>query len=236
MSLARELLRLAEVLPAVAPGFNPFAPGVAGDFQKLNTSEILGRIRQRCGDCDPQAILLLCLQVLTVQQEELAPRLVEAEFVATLPEPGLAPARPTAQVIQEMLGRCRQEVLAVGYEISDQRIIDLLYETSRRVTDVIVICDRGKASGPSILAGWPVACPRPRVYQDRERDNAAPYASMHCKALVVDGDELLLTSANFTFHGMSGNIEFGVHLRGQPAKQAREVFRELLQAGLFEAV
>ena len=43
---------------------------------------------------------------------------------------------------------------------------------------------------------------------------------MHCKMIVVDDQDLLVTSANFTYHGMLGNIEFGVRLRDIASSKA----------------
>lgn len=74
------------------------------------------------------------------------------------------------------------------------------------------------------------------VFQDRRRDEAAKFAKMHGKALLVDGSDLLISSANFTFHGFHGNLEFGVRLRGKPVERAGDVFRAMLDSELLERV
>jgi hypothetical protein len=43
-----------------------------------------------------------------------------------------------------------------------------------------------------------------------------------------------VTSANFTFHGLHGNIEIGVRLRGAPATEARKIFSHLVENRILE--
>jgi phosphatidylserine/phosphatidylglycerophosphate/cardiolipin synthase-like enzyme len=59
---------------------------------------------------------------------------------------------------------------------------------------------------------------------------------MHAKCLLVDGNDLLITSANFTFHGLHGNVEIGVRLSGPPASEARKIFSYLVEHGLVEEI
>jgi len=75
---------------------------------------------------------------------------------------------------------------------------------------------------------------KPKIFHDRERLDGAPYASMHAKCLLVDGSDLLVTSANFTFHGLHGNIEIGVRLAGAPAAEARKIFSHLVESRVVE--
>jgi phosphatidylserine/phosphatidylglycerophosphate/cardiolipin synthase-like enzyme len=57
---------------------------------------------------------------------------------------------------------------------------------------------------------------------------------MHAKCLLVDASDLLVTSANFTFHGLQGNVEIGVRLRGAPAAEARKIFSHLVESRVLE--
>jgi phosphatidylserine/phosphatidylglycerophosphate/cardiolipin synthase-like enzyme len=81
---------------------------------------------------------------------------------------------------------------------------------------------------------WRSNARRPRIFQDRERTDSAPFASMHAKCLLVDAKDLLVTSANFTFHGLHGNIEIGVRLSGSPAAEARKIFSHLVEHRIVE--
>jgi phosphatidylserine/phosphatidylglycerophosphate/cardiolipin synthase-like enzyme len=133
-----------------------------------------------------------------------------------------------------MIEGAAQEIVLLGYELTDGGLLDLLADAKRRGVDVILICDRQRAAGRRAVTAWPEGVTKPKIFQDKERVGAAPYASMHAKSLVADGRDLLITSANFTFHGMQGNIEIGVRLSGEPANEARKLFSHLVESGIVE--
>lgn len=183
----------------------------------------------------PAESLVIALQALAVQEQELQPKLVDAEIVATLPSMASTAARPTHVVVAEMLASATREIVALGYEIDEPGFVRALHDAARRV-EVTLILDRGRSAGGSLLADWPPDIPRPVVFQDKEREDASVYAKMHGKALLVDGCDLLVSSANFTFHGLHGNVEFGIRLRGMVAGKAADLFRALAVSGLLERV
>jgi phosphatidylserine/phosphatidylglycerophosphate/cardiolipin synthase-like enzyme len=234
MTIARDIVTFAERLKGHSVDlFNP------NDQDRIETYPEAIEIAERLSDqsvAQPWKVLRLALQALRIQQEEEAENKVDVEFVATLPARFPQPARATRQVIQEMLRPQCREVILLGYEFSDHTLIDLLAHVADCGADVIVICDRERGSARKILESWPAAIHPPRVFQDRERDHAAAYASMHAKCLLVDSKDLLVTSANFTFHGMEGNIEMGVRLIGAAAAPARKIFAHLLEDGIVEQV
>lgn len=181
--------------------------------------------------------LRLTLQSLRVQHFELAPKLLEAELVATLPPYFPSQARPTKVVVHEMISRASSEIVLLGYLLSDESLLAKLSEAMRRGVRVLLICDRREKVAEGVLQALrPTSTDQLRVFHDRERIDGAPFAKMHAKSLLVDGRDLLITSANFTFHGMEGNIEIGVRLRGEPAAEARKVFSHLVEKGVVEQV
>lgn len=124
-------------------------------------------------------------------------------------------------------------MILLGYELNDLTILRLLAAAEASGADVIVICDRARGTAHRLLE---LDFSRPRVFQDRERDDVPPFSSMHAKCLLINGTDLLVTSANFTFHGLHGNIEIGVRLTGPPALEARKVFSHLVETGIVEEV
>lgn len=234
MSVARDLVALDERLRR--EGADPFAPLEQGGlFGTAETYGVLSRL-EALGYPDPARVLRLCLQALRVQHDELQPRLLEAELVATLPPevPGIA--RPTGQVLIEMLRPPVREVIFLGYEVSDEVLMQLLRDAAVGGANVIGICDREHGAAQRVLERWPPGTRKPRLFQDRQRRDGARYASMHAKCLLVDGDDLLVTSANFTFHGLHGNIEIGIRLSGAPAAEARKIFSHLVESRVLEEV
>jgi phosphatidylserine/phosphatidylglycerophosphate/cardiolipin synthase-like enzyme len=229
MALPREIADLYERLSAAREGlFGRQAAhelGERGDVQGVASRMPIGAV----------PALVTCLQSLAILEEKLEPRLVQTEFVATLPATVTVAARDTASVVREMLDGAAREVIALGYEMGEEGFIEGLARAARRVS-VTLIWDRERAVANNPLAGWPPDAPAPTVFQDRARDDAAPYAKMHGKALLVDGTDLLISSANFTFHGLHGNLEFGVRLRGRSVERAGDVLKAMLSSELLERV
>jgi len=234
MGIARDLVALERSLRAQV--VDPFAAiEQSGLLRSPEVAQVLGRVQQRYPD-DSVDILLLCLQTLRVQFDELSPELVQAELVATLPAevPGIA--RTTNGVVREMLQTRVEEAILLGYEFTDKRTVELLAGAASAGARIMMICDRGRGSARRVLSAWPRGTQKPRVFQDRKRIGRAPHSSMHAKCLLVNGNDLLITSANFTFHGLHGNVEIGVRLSGPPASEARKIFSYLVEHGLVEEI
>ena len=232
LGIPRDLVKLEEALRSEGQ-VDLFAPI---DRSGLRDSPLASALTQhlcRVGFAEPERTLRLCLQALRVKDEEMSDHLIGAELVATLPTgvPGIA--RTTDQVLLEMLRPPVEEVILLGYELRDEKVIGLLAEAEATGADVIIICDRTRGAAERVLD---IGLHRPRVFQDKERPDGTPYSSMHAKCLLVNGADLLVTSANFTFHGLHGNIEIGVRLSGSPALEARKIFSHLVENHIVEEV
>jgi phosphatidylserine/phosphatidylglycerophosphate/cardiolipin synthase-like enzyme len=230
MSIARDLVELEARIHGRSE-IDPFAP-VEQDV--LSETPECASILARVGSLEPASILRICLQALRIQHEEMRPRLLDAELVATLPPEAPGLARPTERVVREMIDRAGREVILLGYELTEPDLVARLAAAASRVNNVVMICDRGRGTAARVLENWPSGVPRPKIYSDRKRPDAAPYAAMHAKCLLVDGTDLLVTSANFTFHGLHGNIEIGVRLSGSAAGEARKIFSYLVESGVVQ--
>lgn len=234
MSGARLIAELSELLRARADT-SLFAPGALERLvQQPETSEVLPYAARATKS--PEAVLRLALQALAIQRSAFEPRLVDVELVATLPwgAPGLA--RPTATVLREMLRPPRERVVIAGYEITEDALLDQLVELARAGCAVRLICDRGKGSASAIRQRWPNDLPLPALFEDCERPDALPYAKMHTKTLLVDDRDLLITSANFTLHGLHGNIELGIRLQGGPAREVAKILDHFIASGLVVSI
>jgi len=230
MGLARDLVELEARLRG-REDVDLFAPVERGGLLETpGCASMLGRIRST----DSASVMRLCLQALRIQHEEMRARLLDAELVATLPPETPGIARPTERVVQEMIDGATTEIILLGYELTDRNLIALMAAAAARGAGVIMICDRGRGAAQRVLEAWPSHTVQPRVFHDRNRADGAPHASMHAKCLLIDGKDLLVTSANFTFHGLRGNIEIGVRLGGAPAAEARKIFSHLVESRTIE--
>jgi phosphatidylserine/phosphatidylglycerophosphate/cardiolipin synthase-like enzyme len=229
MSVARNAVALSSKLRAAS--MDPFDPQDLQRIGKLPDTSAIETMISADGETTPSDAIRLILQALQVQAEELSPRLATVEFVATVPSGFQAQARGTREVVSEMVAEAKSEVIVLGYEFSDPSFIRELACAAQKGIDIILICDRERGSARRVLSIWPPAVRPPSLFEDRDRPQAAAHASMHAKCILVDSTDLLVTSANFTFHGMQGNIEMGVRLRGFPASSARSIFSDLIVQG-----
>jgi phosphatidylserine/phosphatidylglycerophosphate/cardiolipin synthase-like enzyme len=229
MGLARDIVELESRLRE-AGEVDLFASLACGGLiSDPGSAPLLPRIPEDAG-----SVLRLALQALRIQHDELRPRLLDAELVATLPPETPGIARPTYAVVREMVDSAVTEVILLGYELTDPALFALLAAARARGVVVIIICDRDRGGTARVREAWPPGVEPPRIFHDRERVDAAPYAKMHAKCLLVDGRNLLVTSANFTFHGLHGNIEIGVRLSGAPAGEARKIFSHLVESRVLQ--
>lgn len=230
MALARTLVELSDLL-AKRPDLDLFAPGAKSRVaMQPEVARLLSQLQATVGT--PEAAATLLLQALLIQRTEAQAREVKLELVATIPwgAPGLA--RPTSHVIREMLRPPHTSVVIVGYEISDREVLGMLVDLAREGTRVTIICDRNQGSASDIRAFWPRDLLVPTIYQDEPRPDALKYASMHSKTLLVDQNDLLITSANFTLHGLHGNIELGLRVQGVIAAEVGKILDYLVWSGL----
>ena len=232
MGLPRDLVELEDALRSEGR-VDPFAPP---ERSGLRDSPLVSTLIEHLHSVrfpEPERALRMCLQALRVQREEMAGHSVDAELVATLPPSMPCIARTTDQVLLEMLRHPVEEAILLGYELTDQTLMSLLVEVDAAGADLIIICDRTRGAVERMLE---LGFRRARIFQDRERPDGPPYSSMHAKCLLVNGTDLLVTSANFTFHGLHGNIEVGVRLSGPPATEARQIFSHLVEKHIVEEV
>lgn len=180
----------------------------------------------------PLTVIRLVLQALAIQESRLAPTLGTASLVATLPNrlPPLG-ADPTPAVVREMLLGAREEIVLLGYEVSEPEIIDLLALRAREGLRVTLIVDHDPKRLGALVQKWPSDAPV-QIHVGSEDQLTGKYASIHGKTLLVDQADLLVTSANFTHHGQEENVELGARIRGPGAQQARAVIEHLVKTGI----
>lgn len=183
-----------------------------------------------------EKLILLALRAMAKQRALLLPQLVNASLVVTFPGAVRIPARHTAQVVREMIATAKTEIILAGYAItSDSALPNLLSDAAESIARVTVLCDvwknnDGVSAARAVLKDWPRRAAKPRIYEFKGGKGAG---LMHVKTLIVDGADMLVTSANFTWSGMNNNVEFGVRINGRIARSAREVFDEFLRTGKF---
>lgn len=167
-----------------------------------------------------------------------AARRPQVEVVWSGPEAGGPLVRPTSAVLKEMLQDVRAggEVILVGYSLTaedgspSKEVIHLLAAASKKHARITVILhkDKEEANRTNLLNAWDTFAVKPVIYTWEPHAQGAPYRKMHAKVLVVDRVQVLVTSANLTYHGLSENLEVGLRVRGPQAAAIAQRFDHLI--------
>jgi phosphatidylserine/phosphatidylglycerophosphate/cardiolipin synthase-like enzyme len=82
---------------------------------------------------------------------------------------------------------------------------------------------------PALRSAWPSNYLGPHVFscQANSRDKMA---ALHANLLVFDGANALISSANFSHHGLHENIEIGVKVTSSSVARLVDFFNSLIIA------
>ncbi|KON84842.1 hypothetical protein AF331_12580 [Rossellomorea marisflavi] len=120
----------------------------------------------------------------------------------------------TYNTVKYLIESAEHEVFIVGYSFSfrEESVKDILKSVERAVEKncrVNIIINDVEKNFKEIMKHWEKENYQLNVYHWTGRDSSA-YTSLHAKLIIIDQRKLLLTSANFSYHGFHKNIETGV--------------------------
>ena len=208
------------------------AARIAGAFQ-----QVIGATSGTTVDIDEWAVAIALRVANRLRSVERLAR-PELEIAWTGPAAAGPLVRSTSIVLEEMLEGVREagEVLLVGYALTVEsgtmmeRVVDLLVASARRraTLSIVLHSDEDETTNlDNLLKLWDVFVKKPKVYTWRPPPDHA-FTKLHAKCLVVDRLDALVTSANFTFHGLESNLELGLRVRGPQAAAIAERFDHLI--------
>jgi hypothetical protein len=178
------------------------------------------------------------LMTLAFVRDTAAVQKDSVEIACTAPTRLGVPLRTTYATAVEMVEEARDELLVVGYVFTEgaKSLLERIAAAGRdRRVRVTVIGNRMEDYLPALRSAWPPDCPAPRVFscQGNPRDEMS---ALHAKVLVCDGSTALITSANFSHHGLHENIEIGVKVISPSVARLVEFFDSLIVARQVTAV
>jgi phosphatidylserine/phosphatidylglycerophosphate/cardiolipin synthase-like enzyme len=192
----------------------------------------------RDGRSLPEILDILRMARAAADQARLdAPRV---EVAWTHPGPLAPTVRTTGAVAREVIEAAQRSLLVVGYSVTvDPDLAGLAARTvaamggaAMRGVVVTAILHRDQKNREALLRGWPQGHSAPGMFTWPERPGDE-LAALHAKVLVADARDALVTSANLTYHGYEGNVEVGVRVTGQAARELELVFHELIRVKDF---
>lgn len=218
---------------------------------QLRANPTIAQIQDALGTGTSRAKLFRDAVVLAKADAHLLPMLVrygrechdrarnlgpEVEVAWTHPGHNLPPLRTSGAMARDVIDSAHKTLLVVGYSVTvDADLAGLAAQTIRamaraaaRGVVVTPILHRDPRNRSALLRGWPQGQRKPTIFTWPEQADDK-MASLHAKTLVADANNALVTSANLTYHGYEANIEMGVRITGQGARQLHRAFDELIR-------
>lgn len=157
-------------------------------------------------------------------------RQTKAEVCWSGPTDSLQGFRTTAAAYTELISSAKHNALVVTYSISEVEMLRASLEAAieREVKVTIIIEDfdvfQQKSTREKSLLFGDIVRGRSSIYvwptSRRRVDKGRFFGSMHVKALIVDDEALLLTSANWSAAAMDDNMELGAVIRDKEVVSA----------------
>ncbi len=178
------------------------------------------------------------------------------DLVISGPEVDGLPMRDTGVVVRELFRGAEKSVQVIGFAVYQGReVFEELAVRMTAIPELLVECYfnigrgyRDTTRDEDMLARfvhefkskhWPRGSRMPAIYHDPRalRLDMSKRAALHAKAIIVDGRQVFITSANFTEAAQERNIEVGLKLEDTGlATQLTRHFQGLRDAGVLKRV
>jgi len=160
----------------------------------------------------------------------------KVSLVATAPPSFSINARTTMNVVQSMINGATRNILITGYSLSSyfSELVDtIIFKSQCGVFVKFFVNDIDRQPEFNKILRYKGRFLK--VYNYHQEDDKM--AALHAKAISVDQQQTLISSANLSYHGQQGNIELGILIGSQRiAKQIDDVFTRLIFSKVFSEV
>ncbi len=185
-----------------------------------------------CSEEELNDILSLCFEMYNAKSSE------KIELVVTAPDTFKIKAKKTRDVVKQLLNGAEKSIILTGYSVSDffLEMLDLIISKSQQgvyVRFYVNDIDRHKESLERMLS-----------YQGKYlrffeyvKNNEDKMSASHAKIISVDSERVLVSSANLSYHGLSGNVEMGFLVESiDKSKQIEELLKQLVKMEIYKRV
>jgi len=214
-----------------AAGYTTAAAGSARAAVPALHRELVDRLnRAWAAEPVPGSAVALALDAAHLAAGQVdAPRV---EVVVTGPDSPEAPVRLTSEVVAQLIDSADHDVTMVSYAAYQMPAVVAALDAAagRGVRVRLILESPEKLDG----GGGAQAYARFTTYHWPLDRRDPPDAKLHAKAVIIDGRDVLLTSANMTSAAYGRNIELGVLCRGGGvAAQVQRHFDGLIRNGVL---
>jgi phosphatidylserine/phosphatidylglycerophosphate/cardiolipin synthase-like enzyme len=231
-----------QLAAALAEGRLPLACGAlmvqqTGNLPSAKTGAIVTLFRQWHTAGGTPETLAAALLAAHEAHHQASAEAAQAHLVWTGPVGTVVPARSTLSVLLELIDTARQEIVILGYALTEgaAEVFAHLAAARQRGIRIVIIGNRLEQRLPMIHAAWPAGVQLPELYT-RPVSPDDPQSALHAKLALTDHRRMLVTSANLTYHGLAGNIEIGVLVEGDVAADAVQLINGLITESVVVAI
>ena len=172
-------------------------------------------------------IVQLLIEVYNAQKRE------KVELVVTAPPSYGIKTKLTENVVSEMLKKAQKSIVITGYSVSEYigDLIDVIISKSQRGVFVKIFfnnVDNQDSINRLLMYKGKFL----EIYDYKNVEDKM--SALHAKVICIDEIETLVSSANLSYHGMSGNIELGCHIASESlVKKINDLFKHLVFKKIF---
>ena len=240
VSIARTLseVQIGRLVAAISNGELALSAGVLQLQHRLHLStadarnvvSMLRHWQDSGADLDALTSALLAANLTYVKTRAEAPS-VRLVWTGPISLPGST--RSTVSVLLDLIDRALHELVIVGYVLTEAAsiVFERLAAAQKRGIQVTLIGDRLEEKLSVLRACWPQDLRLPVLYTRVETPDDLR-AALHAKLAIADQRYMLVTSANLSYHGLTGNIEIGIEVEGQVAAEAVALLNRLIAEGV----
>ena len=163
---------------------------------------------------------------------------IQIELVITAPETFRIKTKKTRDVVENLIKNAEKSVVMTGYSISDYftGMLDTIIAKSQQGVYVRFYVNDIEKSRASLVKMLEYRSKYLQFFE-YEKNSDDKMAASHAKILTIDSDKSLVSSANLSYHGLSGNIEMGFLVRSaDKAKQIEELLKELVRMHVYKKI
>lgn len=207
-------------------------PIVVQDDCKLTSSQAYG-LHQICKQTKDGNLLSLTIDVVSQMTEqtndEISRLVMSGDFIHRH-------VNSTHAQIYEMIGRSKATITIIGYWVHDmQEFFKELGKLSKNIKITFILNHENIENHSSqIEKNWNAQY-RPKIYYlNRKKYSVKTLNKLHSKVIIIDDEEILITSANMTKTAMEKNIETGVWTKDKKIiKACIKIFDQFIKDGVF---
>ena len=190
--------------------------------------KVLRELRKQYPECSEAHIVDILASLVSVYSLKKGEK---SELVITAPESFMVKASKTKDVVADMITSAQKSIVMTGYSISDyfKDLLDIIIAKSQSGVYVRIYVNDIEKQKQALdrLLSYQSKHLQLFEYIKSEEDKMA---ALHAKMLIVDSSEMLISSANLSYHGMAGNVEIGLRVQSQEkAHELENIFKELVR-------